>query len=669
MGKTLRIAWTGLLLLLAAGTVQAQGEDRTHRGAYEKTRGGVVAIRAMAPLGERSGSGVILDEKGTILTSYSVCPKGARKIRIWTAGPKLYRQEAEEVEILGFSKRDEVALLRIRPREGTKLEPVAFGASASLRVGDICYTSGNAANSIINDGQPSFNAGIVSGFYRLKKARATSVYTGPVIETTAAVNVKMEGAPLFDREGRMVGFVTLNYSPHRFLGCAIPIDGVRQAVEAVLKRSDAAAAGDAPAGKGYVGMELEEKDGGVVVKSVVEDGPAHRAGLRAGDVLVAVGEKRLGVPADFWALVKDLEAGSVVFVKVRDEDGGGDRHHAGEETGMKRMLPVAAFLAMCAGASAQDPSGSFERVLRKLREKAAPSVVAVVVDRAGAEAAGTGRGSMRREYYSRPKGPTTGTIVGADGFILTSHFNVAGEVRGIRVVLHDGTKHKAELLGYDKVRDVALLKIDAKDLPVLPRAAAFRQGDLVAVVGRSPDPRTATLNCGVISAVHRQEDSAVQTDAELNYGNVGGPLVNLKGEIVGVTCHTRARTNWGQSGGIGFAAKMSVIDALLPRLKKGERIEKKKKPWLGIRPGEGDVDVEGVQVGEVFEDSPAAKAGLRIDDVITHVDGAKVADPDALRKVLQKKKIGEKVKLTVVRKSGEGREEMKVEIELEEEPD
>src|SRR5205814_3655503 len=129
------------LLLACAGSLAAQQTDDAHRAVYRKTADSVVAIRAMAPLGERSGSGVILSKDGYLLTSYAACPDGATNIRVWVKGPRLYT-----AEIVGTSKKDELTLLRIKPRG--ELKPVELGESGKVRTGEASYTIGNAANSI-----------------------------------------------------------------------------------------------------------------------------------------------------------------------------------------------------------------------------------------------------------------------------------------------------------------------------------------------------------------------------------------------------------------------------------------------------------------------------------------------------------------------------------------
>jgi S1-C subfamily serine protease len=195
-----------------------------------------------------------------------------------------------------------------------------------------------------------------------------------------------------------------------------------------------------------------------------------------------------------------------------------------------------------------------------------------------------------------------------------------------------------EFIGSDEQRDIALVRIDVKDLPVLPRAdaSAIGQGTFVALIGRSPDRSHATVNVGILSATSRMNKTAVQTDAEMNYGNVGGPLVTLKGELVGVACNIKPDTVWGQSGGVGFACKTAEIDKLLERMKKGEHIPAEKRPFLGIRAGEGNPDVEGIQIVDVMKDSPAEKAGIKKEDVLVELAGMKITDSESLKRPLSR---------------------------------
>jgi serine protease Do len=296
------------LLLTCAGPLLAQSADDSHKRVYRNAADSVVAVRALAPLGERSGSGVLLTKEGLLLTSYAVCPDGATNIRVWVKGPRLYA-----AEIVGSSKKDELTLLRIKPRG--ELKPIELGESGKIRTGEVSYTIGNAANSIILDDQPSFNVGVVSAIYRLADERANSTYTGPVIETTAAVNVGMEGAPCLNADGKMVGFVTLNYSPHRFLGTAIPIDEIRPVIER-LKKGSVSVAEDVPAGEGWIGLKVRTEGGKVVVESVDRNGPAEQAGFGKGDVILEVANTPVKTTRELEDKLKGMEAGSIVWFKA-----------------------------------------------------------------------------------------------------------------------------------------------------------------------------------------------------------------------------------------------------------------------------------------------------------------------------------------------------------------
>lgn len=301
-------------LLATALPARAQGSDDAHRKAYDKARKSVVAIRAMAPLGERSGTGTVVSNDGLILTSYSVVPEGATRIRVWTAGPRLYA-----AEFVGASKRDELSLLRIKPKE--PLPPIEYGESGRVRIGELSYTIGNAANSIILDDQPSFHVGVVSGLYKLTEPRATSWYAGLVIETTAAVNVGMEGAPLLDAEGKMIGFVSMNYSPNRFLGAAIPIDSQKFVIQTILKGKTPT--NEDPKGEGTLGLKAKDEGGRVVVTEVAPGGAADRAGIRAGDAILAIGRTKIKTCEELWKRVAGLQAGDVVMLTV---EGGGETY-------------------------------------------------------------------------------------------------------------------------------------------------------------------------------------------------------------------------------------------------------------------------------------------------------------------------------------------------------
>jgi S1-C subfamily serine protease len=300
-------------VLLALLLLAPQAPDEAHRAVFDKAADSVVGIRGMAPLGERSGSGVILSKDGFIVTSYATCPKGAENIRVFLRGPKLLM-----ATIVGTSRDHELTLLKVEPKHD--LTPIEFGDSAAVKQGDASYTLGNASNSIINNDSASLGVGIISAITTLREKRGLSIYTGPVFETTAAVNVGMEGSPLLDSKGRMVGFVTLNYSPSRFLGNAVPSALIRSAVDALMK--DSPVSGPAPEGDaqpGYLGASVADKNGKVVVESVDAGSPADQAGLSKGAILVALGGRAIKDAADFRSQQKDLKEGDLLFLKISDE--------------------------------------------------------------------------------------------------------------------------------------------------------------------------------------------------------------------------------------------------------------------------------------------------------------------------------------------------------------
>lgn len=309
MRTTTSAAGAGLLLRLLLAPTHAQDEDRAHFKVLNKARPSVVAVRALAVGGERSGTGVFLDASGLILTSYWIVPEGAQNPTVWTTEPRRYA-----AEVVAHSQLDEITILRIKPRAPTV--PIEWTESAKVRIGDVSYTLGNAENSMINDNQPSLNFGVVSGFYNLREKRSTSYYTGWVFETTAAVNEKMEGAPLLDSHGRMFGMVTLNYSPHRWLGNAIPIDGLRVRIQQLLKDASRAAEEKTLDGAGYLGLTVRADSDGIHVQAVDKDGPAERAGIRAGDRIVAVRGKKATAVEDLQNALNELKPGDMLFLKV-----------------------------------------------------------------------------------------------------------------------------------------------------------------------------------------------------------------------------------------------------------------------------------------------------------------------------------------------------------------
>ena len=266
------------------------------------------------------------------------------------------------------------------------------------------------------------------------------------------------------------------------------------------------------------------------------------------------------------------------------------------------------------------------------------------------------------------QGAGSGFIVDPKGLVLTNNHVVEGAV-AILVRLDDGRSFNAEVVGRDPLTDVALVRIKGKvdNLPTvkLGDSDAMRVGDWVMAIG-NPFELASSVSLGIISARAREIgasrfDEFLQTDAAINPGNSGGPLFNLKGEVVGINTAIV-----GGSSGIGFAVPSNLVKKLLPQLEKNGAIT---RAWLGIGIQDLTEDLakalelpvaEGAVVSQVNEGSPASKAGLRVDDVITTVDGQKVGSGGSLIRTVALKPPGSTSTLEVFREGR--RQELKVQL-------
>ena len=271
--------------------------------------------------------------------------------------------------------------------------------------------------------------------------------------------------------------------------------------------------------------------------------------------------------------------------------------------------------------------------------------------------------SPRRDFRGLPpvQSEGSGFIVRGDGHILTN-FHVVEGADKIEVKLKDGREFQAKIVGTDERTDIAIIKIDAKDLPVaqLGDSDAVRVGQFAFAIG-APFKLDYTFTYGVISGKGRSKLLAtggysisdyLQTDASINPGNSGGPLCDIDGKVIGMNTLIN-----GMNRGLGFAIPINMAKEIGDELIAGHKIM---RPWLGIRietlgddPSIRDlfkgVD-KGVVVRTIEADAPASKSDLRPFDVITQVDGAPVTSDTQLQHEILKKKIGQNVELTVWRK-------------------
>jgi serine protease Do len=288
------------------------------------------------------------------------------------------------------------------------------------------------------------------------------------------------------------------------------------------------------------------------------------------------------------------------------------------------------------------------------------------------------KGTEKREI-----GGGTGFIVSSDGLILTNKHVVADPEADYTVLTNEGEKIPAEVLARDPVQDIAILKIDKNNLPVvkLGNSDEVQIGQTVIAIGNALGEFRNTVSVGVISGLKRsivasgglgeseQLSEVIQTDAAINRGNSGGPLLNLKGEAIGINV---AMAQGAEN--IGFALPINKAKRDIEQVKKHGKIT---YPFLGVRyilitpkiQKENNLSVDyGALIirGENPEDlavipgSPADQAGLVENDIILEVNGEKVSQDNSLAKLIQKYQIGDLVKLKVLHK---GKEKM-VEVEL-----
>ncbi len=272
------------------------------------------------------------------------------------------------------------------------------------------------------------------------------------------------------------------------------------------------------------------------------------------------------------------------------------------------------------------------------------------------------------ERELKKTGLGSGVIINDEGYILTNE-HVIGQADKITVTLSDGREFKAEIKGVDTRSDLAVIKINASNLPVarLGNSDNLKIGQWVVAVGnpfgyvmQNPEP---TVTMGVISALHRSlrgvdakgrdYSDLIQTDAAINPGNSGGPLVNLKGEVVGINVAIFSTTGGYQ--GLGFAMPSNTANRIISRLIEGKKIV---YGWLGVTVQDlsdnlvnyfGLPDNKGALISRVLENSPAQKAGMKEGDVIKELAGRKINNVRELLLFVGKIETGKKIKAFLIR--------------------
>ena len=276
-----------------------------------------------------------------------------------------------------------------------------------------------------------------------------------------------------------------------------------------------------------------------------------------------------------------------------------------------------------------------------------------------------GRGQQQREYKEPDKrGAGSGVIISSDGYIVTNN-HVVGEADEILVKLNDNREFSGRIVGLDPKTDLALIKIDGKDLPTLPvgNSDDLKIGQWVLAVG-NPFNLTSTVTAGIVSAKARSlgangVESFIQTDAAINQGNSGGALVNAQGELVGINAMLYSQT--GSYSGYGFAIPTSIMNKVVADLKAYGVVQ---RAVLGVRGGNVSdyIDYEksrgnspdlgtltGVWITEVEENSTASELGLTKGDVIIGFNGKEIHTMPELQEIQSQHRPGDKVEIKWLR--------------------
>lgn len=269
----------------------------------------------------------------------------------------------------------------------------------------------------------------------------------------------------------------------------------------------------------------------------------------------------------------------------------------------------------------------------------------------------------------QPSGLGSGVIISADGYIVTNNHVIDGADR-LEITLNDNRNFDATVVGSDPSTDLALIKIDAENLPVIPMgdSDALKVGEWVLAVG-NPFGFTSTVTTGIVSAKARSISSAtrsnrmgiesfIQTDAAVNPGNSGGALVNLAGELVGINTAIYSQT--GNYAGYSFAIPASIVTKVMTDIKKYGTVQ---RAVLGVSFQELNPTIakqhnitkinDGLYVAEVVDRSAAMSAGIKVGDVIVAIDGVPTHNSAQLMEQLSRHSPGDKIKVTLVRNNEE----------------
>ena len=305
--------------------------------------------------------------------------------------------------------------------------------------------------------------------------------------------------------------------------------------------------------------------------------------------------------------------------------------------------PVAA-PAQVTVTNATPAASSATSTVGQIYKRTSAAVVEITVSSAGQVTPfGDGQGAQQAQG--------SGFVYDTQGHVITNQHVVDG-ARSISVRFANGKSYPAKVVGSDPSNDIAVIDVGAPTSELRPLAladsSAVQVGDGVIAIG-SPFGLEQTVTTGIVSALHRQItapnnftiDDAIQTDAAINHGNSGGPLLDLNGKVIGV--NSQIESDSGGNDGIGFAVPSDTVRKIADAIVAGRSVE---HAYLGVATEDA---ASGARLAEIRTGTPAARANLRSGDVVTKFDGTAVGSADELRRLVDAKNPGDKVQLTVTR--------------------
>ncbi|PJZ53002.1 serine protease [Leptospira adleri] len=330
---------------------------------------------------------------------------------------------------------------------------------------------------------------------------------------------------------------------------------------------------------------------------------------------------------------------------------------------------------------------TIQQAFEEVYQNASPSVVSIATERTQNvpvhpfgdpffdQFFGRGQGNGGRVMKQKQTGLGSGIILNTQGYILTNE-HVVRAMDKLTVRLKTGKTYNAELVGSDATIDLALLKIkpDSEITPIeLGDSSAVKVGDWAIAIG-APLGYEQSLTAGIVSAVGRAgiDNSGVhylQTDAAINQGNSGGPLLDINGRVIGINRMIASQS--GGSVGIGFAIPINEAKAIMEELKTTGKVKRPAQAWLGV--GVDYLHEEdakqlkisgGAVVVQIMNDSPADRAGIQLMDIITEINGTKINSPEEVVNTVKKSKVGDRINVTIIRQGNVSR----LSIQLKERP-